>query len=58
MSDLIEYIVTLTNKLEELKGTQYDSKELEYGIQKLSEAIYWLTYVEEDLESDDNVDVS
>ena len=50
MSDLIDYIVTLTNKLEELKGTKYDSKELEYGIQKLSEAIYCLSYVEEDIE--------
>ena len=50
MSDLIDYIVTLTNKLEELKGTKYDSKELEYGIQELSEAIYWLSYVEEDIE--------
>ena len=52
MSDLIEYICELSTRLDELRTTQYDSKELEYAIQKLSEAVYWLSYVEEDLEGE------
>lgn len=53
-----EYIATLTNEVKKisnyLEELDYNSKELEYAIQKLSEALYWLTYVEEDLEGEDN----
>lgn len=54
MSEITEYIATLSNEIDKIQMTlqeiNYDSKELEYAIQKLSEAVFWLSYVEEDLE--------
>ena len=54
MNEILNYICVLSNKLDELRTSVYDSKELEYAIQKLSEAVYWLSYVKEDLEGEDN----
>ena len=52
--NITEYISALASETEKvanyLESIDYNSKELEYAIQKLSEALYWLTYVEEDME--------
>lgn len=52
--NITEYISTLASETEKvanyLESLNYNSKELEYAIQKLSEALYWLTYVEQDME--------
>jgi ribosomal protein S6 len=58
MNNITDYIASLSNEVEKvcnfLEEQEYNSKELEYAIQKLSEALYWLTYVEEDLRGKDN----
>ena len=52
--NITEYISALASETEKvanyLESLDYNSKELEYAIQKLSEALYWLTYVEQDME--------
>ena len=58
MNDLIKYISEITNEIANisvgLQSINYNAKELEYAIQKLKEAIFWLTFIEEDLEGEDN----
>ena len=58
MNDLIKYISEITNEIDNisvgLQSINYNAKELEYAIQKLKEAIFWLTFIEEDLEGEDN----
>lgn len=53
MDNLIEYISELSSEIDRvsigLQQIDYDSKELQYAIQKLKEAVFWLTFVEEDL---------
>ena len=56
MEELIEYISRISNEVDNiscgLQEINYESKELEYAIQKLKECVFWLTFVEEDLKGD------
>lgn len=56
MDNLVEYLSTISNEIDniscELQSVNYKTRELEIAIQKLQEAIFWLTFVEEDLEGE------